>query len=218
MIGIPLGLAYANGFEWLIHKHLLHDRGRNKKSFWSFHWHEHHNKARKNDMIDDQYQSSLLDTLLKGELNAKSKEALGLMVASALHAPLLPVAPFFTLTVWACAANYYRVHKRAHLDPVWAKEHLPWHVDHHMGKNQDSNWCVTWPLFDWILNTREAYVGTPQHEADVAQKAERARARSQAEEQQQTPQPSSLSSLSSPSPRGLDDVPATVVTQQTRAA
>ncbi|MDP2339536.1 MAG: hypothetical protein Q8O67_01150 [Deltaproteobacteria bacterium] len=171
MIGIPLGIAYSNAFEWFIHKHLLHGLGRNKKSFWAFHWHEHHKKARKNDMIDDQYNGSVWSSLMTGENSAMTKEALGLIAASMLHAPLLPVAPFFTITVWACAANYYRVHKKSHLDPAWAKEHLPWHVDHHMGKNQDANWCVTWPMMDWLLNTREKYVGTEAFEKDEARKA-----------------------------------------------
>jgi|GEM_PF-390228 len=162
MIGIPLGIVYANAFEWVIHKHLLHGLGRNKKSFWAFHWHEHHKKARKHDMHDDQYAGrNVFVAILKGDQTAKTKEAVGLIAASALHLPLLPIAPFFTVTVWACAANYYRVHRRSHLDPVWAEEHVPWHVDHHMGKNQDANWCVTWPLTDWIMGTREKYVGTP---------------------------------------------------------
>lgn len=168
MIGIPLGIVYSNAFEWVIHKYVLHGWGRDKKSFWSFHWHEHHKKARKNDMVDDQYNGSLWRSIFKGEVNAKNKEAIGLILASAAHLPLMPVAPFFTLTVWACAANYYRVHKRAHLDPAWAKEHLPWHVDHHMGKDQDANWCVTWPMMDWILGTRQKYVGTEQFAADEA--------------------------------------------------
>jgi len=37
----------------------------------------------------------------------------------------------------------------------WGKKKMPWHYDHHMGKNQDSNWGVTveWP--DKLFNTRE---------------------------------------------------------------
>ena len=30
MIGIPLGLAWANATEWLTHKYLLHGAGRKK--------------------------------------------------------------------------------------------------------------------------------------------------------------------------------------------
>ncbi len=175
MIGIPLGIVYANAFEWVIHKYLLHGLGRNKASHWSFHWHEHHKKARKEDMIDDQYTGkNVFIAILRGDQTAKTKEAKGLIGASLLHLPLLPVAPFFTVTVWACAANYYRVHRRAHLDPVWAEQHLPWHVDHHMGKNQDANWCVTWPLTDWIMGTREKFVGTDAWREAKARKEARA--------------------------------------------
>ena len=37
MIGIPVGLAVANAAEWWIHKHILHGKGRDRNSFWSFH-------------------------------------------------------------------------------------------------------------------------------------------------------------------------------------
>ena len=49
--------------------------------------------------------------------------------------------------------------RRAHLDPEWAREHLPWHYDHHMGRDQNANWCVTYPLFDYVMGTRRKYLG-----------------------------------------------------------
>ena len=63
--------------------------------------------------------------------------------------------PAFFLGVLCGGFRYYFVHKKAHLNPEWAKEKLPWHYEHHMGKNQDSNWCVTFPLWDYILGTRQ---------------------------------------------------------------
>ncbi|MBW2687309.1 MAG: hypothetical protein JRE19_15565 [Deltaproteobacteria bacterium] len=42
MIGFPVGLLYSNAGEWFIHRYVLHGRGRNKQSVWSFHWHDHH--------------------------------------------------------------------------------------------------------------------------------------------------------------------------------
>ena len=39
----------------------------------------------------------------------------------------------------------------------WAKENIPWHYDHHMGKNQDANWGVTTDWVDRLLNTRIKY-------------------------------------------------------------
>lgn len=164
MIGIPLGLAYMNAGEWLVHKYVLHGLGRSKKSFWSFHWHEHHREVRRNDHFDEAYEQPMVGW------HAQGKEALGLAAAAVIHAPLLPVAPFFTAAVWYSIWNYYRVHKKSHLDPEWAKENLTHHYDHHMGPNQDANWCVTHPWFDNVMGTRVPYVGTEREARDIARK------------------------------------------------
>jgi sterol desaturase/sphingolipid hydroxylase (fatty acid hydroxylase superfamily) len=148
MLGIPVGLVYTNVGEWLIHKHILHGLGRDRRNFWSFHWHEHHRASRKEGMLDPDYRRSLWGW------HAQTKEALGLLMLGLAHAPLLPFFPYFTGTVWWHLAYYYRTHKRAHLDPAWAEVHLPWHVDHHMGLNQDANWCVTRPWADNWFKTR----------------------------------------------------------------
>jgi hypothetical protein len=152
MLGIPIGLLYANAGEWLIHKYILHGLGRRKTSLWSYHWHEHHRAARMNGHVDPHYTRSVF------EWNAQGKEALGLAVIALAHLPLLPFAPLFVAAVEFSTFNYYRVHRRAHRDPAWARAHLRWHYDHHMGKNQDANWCVTWPWFDWVMGTRERFV------------------------------------------------------------
>ena len=55
MLGVPLGLLYANAGEWLIHKYVLHGLGKKKKSFFSFHWSEHHRACRKHDFFDPDY-------------------------------------------------------------------------------------------------------------------------------------------------------------------
>ncbi len=168
MIGIPLGLLYFNAWEWVIHKHVLHGQGRKRESFWSFHWHEHHRNARKHGHVDPDYQRPLWGW------HAQAKETLGLLGVALVHAPLLPVAPFFAGAVLWSTVRYYRVHKRAHLDPAWAREHLPWHMDHHMGPNQHANWCVSWPWFDHVMGTREPYVGTERETHDQARAAQRA--------------------------------------------
>lgn len=169
MIGIPLGILVGNGLEWVVHRHVLHGLGRNRRSFWAFHWHEHHRECRLHDHVDRHYQRSVLGW------HAQGKEALALGVAGVAFLPLLPVAPFFVGTVFAWGAYYHRVHKRAHQDPEWAREHLPWHYDHHMGPNQDANWCVTKPWFDQILGTREPYVGTERELRDRERRQARLR-------------------------------------------
>lgn len=151
MIGIPLGLLYSNAGEWLIHKHVLHGLGRNRRSFWSFHWHEHHARSRKNDMFDEQYTGTLLGW------SPQTQELVALLGLAAAHVPLLPVAPFFASTVLWSMLRYYRMHKRCHLDTDWGRAKMPWHVDHHLGRDQDLNWCVTHPFFDHLMGTRQAY-------------------------------------------------------------
>lgn len=155
MLGIPIGLAASNAGEWFIHKHWLHGLGRNKKSFWAFHWHEHHREAFRHDMIDAQYKRSLFTWSPQG------KEALALALGAATLAPLLPVFPFFTGTVWYRMWRYYQEHKQSHLDPAWARANMPWHVDHHLGKDQNANWCVTHPWFDYVMKTRKPYSEDP---------------------------------------------------------
>jgi hypothetical protein len=165
MLGIAIGLLYANAGEWLLHKYVLHGLGRKKTSVWSYHWHEHHRHARKLGHKDPDYERSLF------RWNAQGKEALGLAAMALVHLPLMPVFPFFTATVELSIARYYYVHKRAHRDPGWAREHLPWHYDHHMGPNQDANWGVTWPWMDWVMNTRDEYVGTDRERSSRERRA-----------------------------------------------
>lgn len=175
MIGFPLGILTSNAAEWVIHKYILHGLGRRRKSFWSFHWHEHHKNARHHQNYDPSYERSVFGW------HSQGKEALGLLGLAALHLPLFRVAPFFTLGVWYSIANYYRVHKRCHRDPAWAREHLPWHVDHHMGPDQDANWCVTRPWFDILMGTRVPYVGTQKEREDIERRARRAKSTAEKE-------------------------------------
>lgn len=154
MIGFPVGLIYANAGEWLLHKYVLHGRGRRSKNFWSFHLAEHHRASSLLGGRDPAYEH------LRLEWNAQTKELAALVGAAVAHIPLFPVAPFFTSAVWMSIGGYYVVHRKAHLDPEWARAHLPWHVDHHMGPDPDANWCVTWPLWDHVMGTRSPWVGT----------------------------------------------------------
>ena len=164
MLGIPVGLLAANATEWFFHRYVLHGRGKDRSSFWSFHCHDHHRAARRVGMLDSDYEDTVF------QWNGQGKEALALAAGGLLVAPLFPVAPFFTATLWYSSVNYYVKHRRSHLDPAWAREHLPWHYDHHMGPDQDKNWCVTRPWFDVIMGTREPYVGTEREAKDEARR------------------------------------------------
>lgn len=165
MIGIPLGLVVANATEWVIHKRILHGRGRDPESFWSFHLHEHHAAALRNLGKDPDYERSPIGR------HAQGKELFGLVLLAVPVVAIAPVAPFFAGTLVYSGVNYYRCHKRAHLDPAWARAHLPWHYDHHMGPDQEANWCVTRPWFDRVMKTRRPYVGTERESRDDARRA-----------------------------------------------
>jgi hypothetical protein len=167
MLGIPVALAVFGAGEWAIHKYLLHGLGRDRASRFSFHYHDHHQAVRRNGGYDPAYEGPPWASA------TQSREAIGLVAIGALHAPLLAIAPFYTTTVWYCLYRYRRDHRRAHLDPAWARDHLSHHYDHHMG-DQDMNFNIVWPWFDVMMKTRELFVGTPKERAIAAKHAERA--------------------------------------------
>ncbi|MEZ5002617.1 MAG: sterol desaturase family protein [Chitinophagales bacterium] len=161
--GFLAGLVTANAFEWYMHKYMLHEHARKKDSFWRFHYMDHHKNAIKQNFEDSDYEQPLLK-----EWNGQSKEAASLLGAAVAVAPLFPLAPGFTSALWFSAANYYVVHKKSHMDPAWGYKYLPWHYDHHMGPDSEKNWCVTFPLWDYVMGTREVYKGTEREKKDIA--------------------------------------------------
>ncbi len=58
----------------------------------------------------------------------------------------------------------------SHLDPMWCRENLPWHYDHHMGPNQDMNYGVTTDWVDRLMGTREVYLGTQREVRDTVRR------------------------------------------------
>jgi hypothetical protein len=143
-----LALLYANLGEWLMHKFILHGLGKQPGSIWAYHWYEHHAICAKNAMLDHGYRRVDLSAW-----NAQTKELAVLAAIVIVHLPLLWHWPAFLIGLYSSLALYYARHRRAHLDPDWAKQHLPWHYQHHTIPDS-GNWCVTWPGFDYLLGTR----------------------------------------------------------------
>lgn len=154
MLGIPAALLMANGLEWYLHKHALHgirQPSGGRKSFaeadMKYHW-THHRNVRLNAYRDDElYQYPWRSAQGRSEI-------IKVAMLAGLTTVVFPVAPLFTLTSYYCGWNYYHTHRKSHLDPEWGKKHIPWHYDHHMNTNQDANWCVTKPWFDYLMGTR----------------------------------------------------------------
>ncbi|QIC68416.1 sterol desaturase family protein [Acinetobacter schindleri] len=152
--GFLAGLVIANGFEWFAHKYILHGIPRKGQARYSpvpqsmrSHW-EHHREVRKTAFSDHGY--------VEGWQNWRTRNEIGslVVVASVFGLVFYPVSKGMSLAVLYSACNYYYVHRRAHLEPEWAKRKIPWHYDHHMNSNQDANWCVTRPWFDYVMGTR----------------------------------------------------------------
>ena len=78
VLAAVLGILYASLLEWLIHKYILHGLGKNKESYWAFHWHEHHKACRKNEGLDPHYDQCPLHSSLK-------KEVMGINLLILLH-------------------------------------------------------------------------------------------------------------------------------------
>lgn len=171
MIGIPLALAVFGAGEWATHKFLLHGLGRTRTSRFAFHYHEHHQAVRRNGGYDPAYEGPVWST------TTQAREAVGLALVGLAHAPLFPLAPFYTSTIWYSLYRYRRDHRRAHLDPAWARDHLPWHYEHHLG-DQDKNFGVSYAWFDVLAGTREVYVGSERERVLHARHAARAAAAS----------------------------------------
>lgn len=143
-----LGLLYANLGEWLFHKFILHGLGKNSRSIWAFHCHEHHTVCAENTMYDASYVK-----LPVVSWNARAKELMVFFATMLIHIPLLWYLPAFCLGLYVSLTLYYVRHRKAHLDPDWARKNLNWHYEHHINPNA-GNWCVTWPWCDYLFGTR----------------------------------------------------------------
>lgn len=137
-----LGLVLGNLLEWIVHKYFLHILGKKKASLFSFHWGIHHRKARKNKFLDP---------------TISAREIVGVLFLCLLASPVMLISITTYTAMFIHAMLYLVVHNYAHNNPDWCFKYLRWHYDHHMGKDQDKNWCVVHPLMDYILGTRRKY-------------------------------------------------------------
>ncbi len=151
MIQVVLGILYANFLEWFIHRYLLHGVGKNKKSFWSFHFHDHHKKVIQGNGLDPTYE----------EEGFYTREIIGLVALLLAHIGFWWLSPIFFYTLVGYLVIYYCVHTKSHKDIKWSQKYVPWHYDHHM-KYQNANWGVVLPWTDILLGTRRVYYQTDE--------------------------------------------------------
>jgi sterol desaturase/sphingolipid hydroxylase (fatty acid hydroxylase superfamily) len=133
---VLLAYIYSHFVEYFAHKflHLF----KKKKHLLSFHLRDHHVNAKRNNMYD----------------SPSVREAALILSLTLTHLPLLYFAPYAFATLVFCALDYIYVHYRAHIDLAWAKENVPWHIDHHIG-NQQANWGVRKDWIDKLFKTKD---------------------------------------------------------------
>lgn len=139
---ITVGWLYGHIFEYIAHKHVLHNRHKFKKVFRN-HFKQHHKISRKNEMIDKNYRNII----------SSKFEVISLLTITLIHLPFLIFAPYFyAVVVWSVCV-YYILHRISHVRTNLGKKIIPWHYAHHMGKNQHLNWGVRLPIIDMIMKT-----------------------------------------------------------------
>ncbi len=138
---IILAWIYGHTFEYVAHKYFLHNHKKFKFAFKN-HFSKHHKVARKNEMYDEAYENLL----------SSKFEILGLLTAAILHLPILVLFPYAYITLLFSLISYYVLHRKSHTDVVWGKRWMPWHYEHHMGKDQHRNWGVRLPIIDIVYD------------------------------------------------------------------
>lgn len=144
----------GNLIEWILHRYLLHGVGRRPRNIFSFHWLRHHRLVRRLNFRDPDYGRSWIHGVTRHGLSGSAPEVVGLITLVLLVAPVSLILPYYYCGLVFWAILYYVLHKLSHKYPNFGKTYMPWHYDHHMARNQDANWCVTFPLVDYLLRTR----------------------------------------------------------------
>ena len=141
------GFLIGSLIEWLAHRYLLHNL--KLRSISRAHFRIHHRNTRRRGGYDPDYEK-----LIPAGYDHGWSEILFLLAAVVLALPLAYVSFWLWLALLIHAVLYYSLHRKFHLNPAWGKHWMKWHWDHHMNKNQNANWGVTNPIFDWLFLTR----------------------------------------------------------------
>ena len=107
-----LAFVYSNLLEWVIHKYLFHGLGKNKKSYFSTHWHHHHKTVRKNEYKDISYNGFPPHPSVRQEVGS-------LTLLAFIHLPLVFVSFTFYVSLLFFTCRYFYIHRRSHIDPEW---------------------------------------------------------------------------------------------------
>ena len=160
VLQVALAWLYSHLLEYLLHRYILHKPQR--KKWFKTHFAEHHRSARRYLMLDTKYFGL---PPISGDPEIK-----GLIFLGFLHLPIVFFWPLAYCVLILSSVSYYFQHRWQHQSMEYARNNTPWHYDHHMGPDQDANWCVTQPFFDRLMGTRQPFVGTEEEAAQLNRK------------------------------------------------
>ena len=95
---VLIAYIYCNALEWVIHKKVLHEKGKKKDSFFRFHW-SHHALVRRNGGRDPDFED-----------HSVTKEFIGIILLAILHIPLVMLSPILYFAIAIHGIYYLYVH------------------------------------------------------------------------------------------------------------
>ena len=140
---VLIAWLYGHVLEYFLHR-VMHDY-KHFPFFFKHHFSGHHKIARQNQMKDKSY----INVFTKSSLF----EFLGLSIGLIIHLPILLIFPFAYITLVISVVQYYYLHRKSHIDVEWGKKSMPWHYNHHMGKDQHENWGVRSNVIDQLVKS-----------------------------------------------------------------
>jgi hypothetical protein len=147
LIGLTVGLVWANAFEYFYHRYLLHHtRGTLGKG----HILHHISSGKENEVEHLTFGESPLYVLLLFSTNGSP-----VILADLLwYCPAAPgILLGFTAYFIAVEEIHWRIHRGGWLPPV-LRAAIPYHLDHH--DIPEGRYNVFFPLFDVLLGTAQS--------------------------------------------------------------
>lgn len=142
LVGIFLGLLYANAFEYFFHRFLLHARGR---VFAKYHLIHHSTWGAPDEALYMNFASNPLVVVLLFSVHAVPIAALEWVLRAGL-------APGMMVGFVVYFVAYEEIHWRIHLGswlPSWLQSARRHHLRHHA--DAEGRFNVFLPLFDWVF-------------------------------------------------------------------
>jgi sterol desaturase/sphingolipid hydroxylase (fatty acid hydroxylase superfamily) len=139
------GYVSSHILEYIAHRYLFHNKF--FRRMYKLHMIEHHGSVIKSKFVDNDYISK------SAIYHSNETLYIFLLLLVCLPLTLNIYFSFIYCGLAIGALQYLYVHIKSHVDPQWALKNVPWHVEHHLGKNQNINWGVRTDILDVLFNS-----------------------------------------------------------------